>query len=197
MPSPTTTARDEPLVAILLAAGSSRRFGADKLTATLPNGDYVVAAAARSLLAATPTVLGVVRTENSGAAEALKRMGIPVLVTREAERGMGATLAAAVRHTASARGWLVALGDMPYLAPRTVQAVAAALTSTQGIVVPIHRGRRGHPVAFGCAYRQRLSNLDGHRGARTVLNQFSDNIIPLDCPDPGVLTDIDRPADIL
>jgi molybdenum cofactor cytidylyltransferase len=187
----------KPLVGILLAAGASRRFGTDKLTAKLADGTCVVTAAARSLTAATPAVIAVVRSEDSAAAATLRRLGITLLVAPEAERGMGASLAAAVRHTpASSPGWLVALGDMPYVAPTCARQVARAITGPQDIALPVQDGRNGHPVAFGRAYRARLSNLDGDIGARKILHQFSDKIIPVPCPDPGIFNDIDHPWDL-
>lgn len=192
-----THGTDEPLTGVLLAAGSSRRFGGDKLTALLPEGEFVVTAAARALLAATPNVLAVVRSEHSGAACVLRKLGIPLLVAPAARRGMGASLAAAVRHAAGARGWLIALGDMPYLSHHCVRAVCRAVASDDDIAFPVHRGRPGHPVAFGRVYREALGRLDGDSGARRIVEANRHRLIPVPCADPGIFRDIDLPADLL
>lgn len=197
MDSSRTTRPDEPLTGLLLAAGSARRFGSDKLIALLPEGDFVVSAAARTLLAATPKVVAVVRSRHSGAAWALQRLGIPLLVAPEARLGMGASLAAAVKHTAGARGWLIALGDMPYLSPHSVRAVARAVASDHDIAFPVHRGRRGHPVAFGSAYLDALCSLDGDEGAQRIVQANADRVVPVPCADPGIFRDIDLPGDLL
>lgn len=193
----TTAGANEPLTGILLAAGSSSRFGRDKLTALLPDGQFVVTAAARSLMAATPSVLAVVRSEHSGPALALRKLGIELLVASQAPDGMGASLAAAVRHTAGARGWLVALGDMPYLSPNCVRAVSQSVSSEHDIAIPEYLGRTGHPVAFGSAYRPALSALDGDYGASAIVREHSRRVIRVPCADTGIFRDIDRPADLL
>ena len=59
---------------------------------------------------------------------------------------MGCSLACAVRATPDAAGWLVALADMPYIATRSHQQVAAALRSGASIAATEFQGRRGHPV---------------------------------------------------
>mgnify|MGYP003943480821 CR=1 FL=1 len=187
---------DKPPTGILLAAGASRRFGADKLIARLANGDRVVTAAARAMLAATPRLLAVVRSEDSGAAQALRGLGVPLLVAPEARRGMGASLAAAVREDPAAPGWLVGLGDMPYLNPHCVRRVAEALTSPAAIALPVHAGRRGHPVGFGNAYGDALCRLDGDRGARDILSRFAENVLSIECADDTIFTDIDHPSDL-
>jgi len=196
MTRPHGTVPDKPPTGILLAAGASRRFGADKLTARLANGDRVVTAAARAMLAATPRLLAVVRSEDSGAAQALRGLGVPLLVAPEARRGMGASLAAAVAHAPAAPGWLVGLGDMPWLNPCCARRVAGAVTSPEAIALPVHAGRRGHPVAFGNAYKDALCRLDGDRGARDILNRFAQNVIAIECADNGIFNDIDHPSDL-
>jgi len=55
-----------PLVGLLLAAGSSRRFGADKLTQPLPEGDWLAVRACRNLLAGIDRVLAVVPKPAAG-----------------------------------------------------------------------------------------------------------------------------------
>ena len=44
-----------------------------------------------------------------------------------AQEGMGASLACGVMASPDASGWIVALADMPWIRPATIQSVAAAL----------------------------------------------------------------------
>ncbi|WP_411024318.1 NTP transferase domain-containing protein, partial [Salmonella sp. s58953] len=79
---------------------------------------------------------------------ALAGTGVTVLEGEGAEAGMGATLAAGVRRTSQAGGWVIALGDMPAIHPATQAAVVQALRDGASIVAPYHAGQRGHPVGF-------------------------------------------------
>jgi len=101
------------------------------------------------------------------------------------------SLAAAVSASNSASGWVIALADMPALAPATIAAVSAALLSDDAIAAAWYRGVRGHPVGFGRAHGVALAQLDGDTGARALLND--PRLIRIDTEDAGVLRDVDSP----
>lgn len=183
---------------ILLAAGYGRRFdpdGArDKLLAPLADGRPVIWHAARTLCAVLPGSLAVVRPGQTERANWLMDAGCSVVECAAAERGMGNALAAAVAASADAKGWVVALADMPWLPLDAVAAVAGAIDQPERVAAPMHHGRRGHPVGFGAAWGARLMGLTGDSGARELLGDAE--ILPIDSADPGVLRDVDTPADL-
>jgi molybdenum cofactor cytidylyltransferase len=178
---------------ILLAAGTSRRFGGDKLSFPLPDGTLIAVASAATLVAALPRVVAVVRP-GARAHAALRACGAQVVVCPRADEGMGTSLAWGVAATAGWTGWVVALADMPFVKPVTVSALVAAVTHGAALAAPRYQGRRGHPVCFGASYREALLELRGDRGGRDLLRSAGNRIRLLDCDDPGVLADIDTPA---
>ncbi|NBC49523.1 MAG: NTP transferase domain-containing protein [Gammaproteobacteria bacterium] len=180
-------------VGILLAAGSGRRFGSDKRRALLADRTPMVVAAARALRSALPHVLAVVR-EADDIAERLAAEGLDIAICPAAARGMGHSIACGVTATGDADGWLIALGDMPWIRPETITAVAAALERGAAIARPVYVGRHGHPVGFSNAFGADLGRLEGDQGARHLLCSASITEVP--CADPGVLRDIDCPADL-
>jgi len=188
---------------VLLAAGAGTRFGGGKLLAPLPHASRGVAAgtpvgvaACLHLVAALPRVVAVVRPSDTALARALEATGARTLECADAHQGMGVTLAAAVRAAQDADGWIVALADMPWIAPATIAAVAARLLEGASLVAPAHGGRRGHPVGFGRAHYAALSSLTGDEGARSIIAAHADVLELLDVDDPGVLLDVDHPADL-
>nr|WP_273163220.1 nucleotidyltransferase family protein [Massilia timonae] len=188
------------LTGILLAAGRGRRFDPagqrNKLLQRLPGGELVVAASARTLLAVFPRVVAVAPPDDGGVGDVLRQLGCEVTVCPDADGGMGLSLAHAIRHSLDApgQGWLVALGDMPFVAPVTLQALAAAIEEGAAIAAPLFEGRRGNPVAFGARHRDDLLALDGDQGARRLL--AGSPVAAIDVPDPGILRDIDSPSDL-
>jgi molybdenum cofactor cytidylyltransferase len=188
------------IVGILLAAGSGARFGGDKLGATLRAGPHtgltVGVAACRNLRAVLDTVIAVVRPGATALAAALAREGAQVVVAGRADEGMGASLAAGVAAAHATDGCVVALADMPWVAPATIGAVAEALRGGASIAAPRHRGARGHPVGFGPAHRDELVALAGDRGARAILDAHAGSVCLVDVDDPGTLRDVDVPADL-
>ena len=183
---------------ILLAAGYGRRFDAsgrqDKLLAPLPDGRPVLWHSARALCSALPGSLAVIRPGHRTRRDWLIDAGCEVLECPEAEFGMGSALAKAVQASASADGWVVALADMPWLPSGVIRAVADAIDAPERVVAPFHAGRRGHPVGFGSGWRGRLAALSGDEGARGLLSAGTIQLLATD--EPGVLRDVDRPADL-
>src|SRR5574341_1924199 len=132
------------IAAILLAAGAGKRFGGDKLLHPLGDGVAIAAHAARNLLAATPDVVAVVRWGDFPLYDMLEQEGCQVTMFRGAERGMGASLAHGVAQARGADGWVVALADMPRIAPGTIRTIITALQQGALIAAPVHKGERGH-----------------------------------------------------
>lgn len=181
-------------VGILLAAGSSRRFGADKRWHRLADGTPMVLQSARRLAAACPNPVVVVRPDDAELVALLAREGMRCVVSPMAEAGMGHSLAAGVAATAAEGdgGWLVALADMPFIAPASYAAVLAALAEGALFARPTFRTQFGHPVGFAAANRDALMRLTGDEGGRSIIARDPQALQRCAVEDPGVLQDVDR-----
>ena len=126
--------------------------------------------------------------------DAVRASGLPWHVEDAGHPGMGDSIAAAVRHTSNATGWLVLPGDLPLVQPATLQAMAQVLLEEQAVVAwPELAGERGHPVAFGGDCLPDLLALQGEKGAAPVVRKWAEQGRGLAVPvhDEGVVTDID------
>jgi molybdenum cofactor cytidylyltransferase len=181
---------------ILLAAGSASRFGSNKLLHLLPDGTPIALAAAKNLIAAIPDCVAVVRPGARELTRVLREAGFRVVACTHANQGMGHTLASGVRASREASGWVVALADMPFIQPSTIRRVADELREGGVIVAAGFEGKRGHPVGFARRFHQELRALTGDEGARKLIGDSPKSLTVLDLNDPGVLHDIDTPADL-
>ena len=184
------------ITGILLAAGSSRRFGSNKLHALLPNGTPLVLAAVRRLHRVLDTVIVVVHPRDETVPALLLAESVQVVVCQNADAGMGASLAAGVAASDAARGWLIALADMPAIQVSTLHRVAQALDDGAELVAPFYSGRRGHPVGLHSRFRDELLALSDDAGARSILARHVAVLTRLDVDDAGVLFDVDTPGDL-
>ena len=132
--------------------------------------------------------------------DAVKASGLPWHLEDEGHPGMGDSIAAAVRKTPEAAGWLVLPADLPLIQPETLLLVAQAL-QTHPVVLPCYAGAdgkdeplRGHPVGFSAVCRQDLLKLNGNKGAASVIVDYS--AIKLIVNDVGTVTDIDTVDDL-
>ncbi|WP_265949434.1 nucleotidyltransferase family protein [Dechloromonas sp. A34] len=184
------------IVGILLAAGQGSRFGSDKLLHSLPDGTPLAVAAARNLCLACNRVIAILRPGSDFLAGLLSAAGCETVICPDAESGMGYSLAAGVKASPSAAGWLVALADMPFIAPASHQAVAASLRAGASLAAGAYQGRRGHPVGFAGRWFEQLAALTGDQGGKSILEAHRQELTLCPVDDPGVLRDIDRPADL-
>lgn len=189
------------IAGILLAAGRGTRFGGDKMLAPLPDGALKMpagtlmgVAAATHLASALPDSIAVVRIGDIVLADTLRGAGLRIVECATADEGMGKSLASGVIATSDARGWVVALADMPWITPTTIRVVADALDAGASIVAPRYRGTRGHPVGFSRRHFAALCALEGDEGARSIVAAHSDELTLLDVDDPGIVRDVDTPA---
>lgn len=181
---------------ILLAAGSSRRFGAPKLLQAMHDGVPMMACAAQVFARALPGTLVVLRPGDETLRQLVSSAGLDYLICPHAMRGLGASLACGVAARPRAQAWVVGLADMPWLSVATIVAIRDALLDGTDLVAPYHDGRRGHPVGFAHRYVAELCALDGDRGAQAILARDAAILQRVVVDDPGCVLDVDTYADL-
>ena len=184
------------IVGLLLAAGSATRFGSDKLRHALPHGVPIAVQAARHLKQEITRVVAVVRLHSPELKASLESEGCEVVVCESAAEGMGASLACAARAAGEADGYLIALGDMPFVRRTTIAAVRDALAAGAPLAAPYFRARRGHPVALGKAFYKDLLTRRGDEGAKQIIADHERLLVKIPVGDPGTIRDIDTPDDL-
>lgn len=185
------------VIALVMAAGKSRRFGSDKRH--FPISDHT------TLLQATLTLAQTNFEETwvvIGATDHPEELNIPssVHLVRAPVRnvGLGTSLGAAFSALLSQRPYLsaaaVVLADMPWVLGQTCLRLIEA-SNPERIVRPRFESKAGHPVVFGRAFWPQLAKLRGEEGARQVLESNSQACEFIDIKDPNIHKDIDIPSD--
>jgi molybdenum cofactor cytidylyltransferase len=183
------------ITGILLAAGKGTRFGSQKLLARLSDGRYVVEASATNLLAAVGRVIAVTGRDDR-LMRVLDDCGCQVVVNERAVEGMGTSIGAGVGASLAADGWIIALGDMPFIEPATIEKIKLALAEGAAVAVPTHEGKRGHPVGFARLYGDALCALEGDAGARAIIESNIALAQMIELSDAGIFADIDVVGDL-
>ena len=187
-------AKNQAVVGLVLAAGFSRRFGADKRRARLSSGQTLLAASLTLPCAQLEEVWVVLRPEDEAAALAVPAC-VHLVRSESAAHGMGHSLASgiqAIEQQAQADAAAVFLGDMPWIKADSL-GYLLALASPEHIVVPTFQGQPGHPVIFGRKFWSELQQLTGESGAKALLREHAQLVRRLELNDPGILRDIDTP----
>jgi molybdenum cofactor cytidylyltransferase len=154
--------------------------------------------AAQSALEGAGPVTAVIPPGAARLRKLLEKAGCEILETPDTVRGIGASLAAGISHASRSDGWIVALGDMPFIEAATFAAVAAKLRAGALIAAPVLAdGKRGHPVGFSSQLREELVALDGDEGARAVIQRHAEQVVSIPVADRGIVMDIDTPQDLV
>jgi molybdenum cofactor cytidylyltransferase len=187
-------------IAVVTAAGSAERFGGRKLLA-LVNGEPLLDRTIRSLLeGGVSEVIVVVGTDGRAELErdvnAMNDARVRPVENPDPSRGMFSSIQEGLV-TASGDLLLVLPGDMPFVRPETVRAVIAKYRERQAIVSPRYRGKRGHPVAMPLAFRDEIRATPATANLHEVIKKHAEMRVDLDVDDPGIVRDVDTPADLV
>jgi molybdenum cofactor cytidylyltransferase len=175
---------------VLLAAGFSSRAGCFKMTAEIGGrplllwGLETMAAACERVIVVAGFAAHRVRALVAG------RPGVELVVNENFAAGMLSSVQAGAARVRAAR-FFVLPGDLPLVGG----AVYRRLLETDAeIAVPVHDGRRGHPVLLD---RRLLGALLDEPG-ESSLGRFIGRRRPLavEVDDPGILADLDEARDM-
>jgi len=189
------------VAAVIVAAGAGRRLGGvAKALLRYRGRSYLeaIAATARAVGLVDAVVVVGAPFADDVAAHA-RQLGLRVRVNPAPERGMASSVAlgfAAIAGGPAAAAWLWPV-DHPAVTEATLRTLIAALEGAAGAELgqPRHRGAGGHPPLIRRALWPALAACAREaEGARGVLRAA--RVVAVDVDDPGVVRDVDTPADL-
>ena len=192
----------EPIGVIVLAAGQGSRFRQeagvekDKLVADCKGREGTVHSMIEQVLVNLPASLEkrvlVTTVDRPQVIRMAKAYGCEIVLIEST--GMGDSIAAGVAACPQLGGWLIVLGDMPFILPASIERVVSGIAD-DAVSVPVHQGEFGHPVGFGRSFGSVLMALSGDRGAKALFAQA--RVVEVAVDDPGVLWDVDVPEKLV
>lgn len=191
------------IAAIVLAAGESRRMGSPKARLPFPETDGSESTFLDHLLRvfgdskAEPIVV-VLGHDADNLARGFQFGRARVIVNRDYKSGMLSSIQAGLRALDGddVGGALVCPVDHPDVNPAVVDALIERFENEpSAVALPVHRGRRGHPVLFASRVFPELLGAPNSVGARQVVWDHQDDLLEVEVPDKGVTVDIDTPSD--
>ncbi len=180
--------------AILLAAGLSQRMGTKKQLLPIQGRPAVVRCLESLRDSQVADVVIVVNPEGGDIVDATKEFPVKVAVNELPGSDMAASVKAGMAGIDDdATGILICLCDHPLVLPETLGSMLSAhARKPEAIIIPLYRGRKGHPTLFP---RFVLEDLGKLATLRDVIGRHYTNISLLDVDDEGVILDMDTPED--
>jgi molybdenum cofactor cytidylyltransferase len=188
---------------LIPAAGKSRRMGRPKLSLPWRQStvlEHVIATVKQAGVEAILVVVGPAEHELPVLA---KKAGADVLILPDdtaqmrdtIERGLGW-----LEHHFRPQpgdGWLLLPADHPCVEQEIVRQIFAARDSKpcQSIMVPIHDGRRGHPVWIEWRHVAHIRAMPRSVGLNAYLREHRGEVVEVPVATPSILWDLDTPED--
>src|SRR5215213_4742044 len=185
---------DEKIVAVLLAAGRSRRMGAFKPLLQFGRRSVVETCASNLLEAGASEVVVVVGHRGEEVRAALARETRVRFAVNEVEGSeMGVSVARGVGAVSDeTKAVLVALVDYPAVPPSAIVSLVEAHARTGArLVAPEWRGRGGHPVLVDLSLREELMSVVHDRGLRALFDAHAAEVLRVHADSPFVARDMD------
>ena len=185
--------------AIVLAAGSSRRFGIENKLHSLYQGTRVIDRVLNIVSNASfVETIAVISGDDASTRVTAQDKGFTVTQAIGIP-GMGSSIAAGVRQlSAKLDGIAIFLGDLPQVSAELIGKILQRFEESNGqeIVRPICQDVPGHPVVFPISLKHQLESLAGDSGAQEIIRQNSRLLNWFETSDPAVKNDIDVPSDL-
>lgn len=179
--------------AVVLAAGSSRRMGNQKLLLPYGQSTILETVVDHILNSCIEHVMIVLGHDYKEIQRTLGQKPVQFCHNRDHEKGMLSSVICGIRALPpDALSALIFLGDQPGIPPSVTNRVIKAYEEEPfGIVIPVHKHRRGHPLLVDMKYRKALEQLDPEGGLRSLRHQFPEDVLEVEVDEPGILVDID------
>jgi molybdenum cofactor cytidylyltransferase len=195
-------------VALILAAGESKRFHGNKLLYKHWSKPLIVQNVENALQSGVVDSVVVVTGHGREEVErVLAESNLPVaIVFNEQYRlGMSFSIKKGVEYVLQRFSNVEALyinpGDCAWIHPAIYLLLMVKAQDYRGarlIAIPTYRGRRGHPIlVLGDLISDLLNISEETRGLKGFIEKHSDKVLLVETNYPGVLLDVDEVRDLL
>lgn len=188
--------RQGPVAGVVLAAGSSKRMGQNKLLLRLDGEALVRRAARRALAAGLDPVVVVLGHEAELVALELTGLTVRIVVNADHAGGIHtsrrAGLAAVPSETHAA---VVLLADMPFVTEQMLATLVARYRESDALLVASeYAGEPAPPALYDRALFSEIAGLEGEGRGKQVVGRHAGEVITVAWP-AAALEDLDRPED--
>lgn len=187
------------ICAIILAAGESKRMKAPKLLLQFSGKTMIEMAIGNVLQANTDCILVVLGSYRKEISAAIIHLPVKCCFNENYKNGMLSSVKCGFENLPGEfDAVLIFPGDQPFIDPEVTEKVIAAYRdSGKGIVIPVFKGKRGHPLLIDCKYKALITRIPENEGLRWIAATYPDDVLEVDTSSRGILKDFDTIEDYL
>ncbi len=191
-----------PTAGIILAAGTSVRFGSFKPLFKVGNGtilSMVIDAAVKSDLDRIVLVLGYKSGEiNANISHYLHDSRLRTVINPLYRDGMSSSIQRGLLEIMDEfLSVMIIMGDHPLLDSDTINMLLDRFkASGRDICVPVYKGTIGLPVCFGKRFYSDIMGITGDIGAREIIQKNPEHVLTVELENPDCFLDVDNKGDV-
>jgi len=193
----TGSGHKQVISAVILAAGESRRMGEPKLLLPFAEKtiiETVIQTVMRSDIKHIIVVLGSEKDKIRN-----KISDYPVIITenQEYQKGMLSSIQCGLGALPDdTDAIMILLGDQPMVTGPVIDQLADTYRHTdKGILIAVHKGKRGHPIIINTKYKTDIKQLGSENSMHDFTKKFAPEILEVETGTTEILRDIDTPED--
>ncbi len=178
---------------MILAAGESTRMGKPKLLLPLGNKTIIETIIDKVTPSKADKILVVLGSGWKKIERKIKKFSLRTTVNPNFKKGMLSSVQWGFKALPkNARAVLVLLGDQPAVSTTIINQIIDAYQATnKGIVLPVYKKERGHPVLIDLKYRGEVESLSHEIGLRGLVYGHPEDIMEVKVNTASILRDID------
>ncbi|MCI2057249.1 MAG: nucleotidyltransferase family protein [Oscillibacter sp.] len=176
---------------VVLAAGNAKRFGENKLAASLQGRSLIL----RSLEAVPKDAFDsvVVVTQYTEIMQLAKEFSFAAIFNDHPEYGISHSIALGLTELRNCDGVLFQVSDQPLLNRESVAGLVGLFRQHPDKIAALsHNGVRGNPCLFPARFFPELMALTEDHGGNTVIRQHEEDLLLYEVP-AQELSDVDTP----
>lgn len=182
---------------IILAAGESKRMGFPKMLLDF-NGKTMIECVIENVKSSViDDIMVVLGAENEKLAKLAEVSSVKHCYNDDYKTGMLSSVKCGIRNLPSGiEAFLVFQGDQPFIGSEVIDTMIGAYSrSGKGLIIPVYRNRRGHPLLISNKYRDAVEILSVEHGLRSLVYKYPEDVMEIDTDEPGILRDFDTYED--
>ncbi len=183
--------------AVILAAGESKRMGEAKLLLSFGEKTIIETVINNVIQSRVEKILVVLGSAREKIEQKIKNYSLKIAFNPNFRSGMLSSVHTGFQALPEhAQAALVVLGDQPSISTSVINELIDAYKRTRkGIVLPVYKSERGHPVLIDMKYRSEVENLSPEVGLRGTVYNHPKDILEVDVETSTIFQDIDYMED--
>jgi len=179
--------------AVILAAGESKRMGSPKMLLPFNGSTMIECVIANVTKSDADKIIVVLGAEKEALIQLTGKLHIEYCYNENYKEGMLSSVQCGFKNLPpGCKASLVFQGDQPLITYITINTVINAyISSEKGIVIPVYRDKRGHPILIDMKYRNDIDKLSRDKGLRSLAYKFAADVFEVETDESGILRDFD------